>query len=124
MSSAMRKIKVKSPLVILHGDEMAQVSFQRVLDQFVSNRLEIQLIELDLSAENRLRTNGQIVRVLLQTTQENSGRCLPQNGSNDFVILVPRRLRSICATWLAWIQPGIRTKPQGFAGKSDFRRSL
>lgn len=62
MSSEIRKIKVKSPLVILHGDEMAQVSFQRVLDQFVTNRLDINLIEMDLSADNRLRTNGQIVR--------------------------------------------------------------
>ena len=70
MSSAMRKIKVKSPLVILHGDEMAQVSFQRVLDQFVSNRLEIQLIELDLSAENRVRTNGQIVRDSIEALKQ------------------------------------------------------
>ena len=62
MSSTMPKIKVRSPLVILHGDEMAQVSFQRVLDQFVSKRLDILLVEMDLSAENRLRTNGKIVK--------------------------------------------------------------
>lgn len=62
MSREIQKIDVKNPLVILHGDEMAQVSFQRVLDQFVTNRLNIQLIEMDLSAENRLRTNGTIVR--------------------------------------------------------------
>lgn len=61
MSRDIKKIKVNNPLVILHGDEMAQVAFQRVLDQFVTNRLDIPLVELDLSAENRLRTNGQIV---------------------------------------------------------------
>ena len=58
----MSKIKVNSPLVILHGDEMAQVSFARVIEQFITKRLDIQLIEMDLSAETRLRTNGKIVR--------------------------------------------------------------
>lgn len=56
------KIKVKNPLVILHGDEMAQVSFERVLEKFVTSRLDINLIEMDLSAECRLRTNGEVVR--------------------------------------------------------------
>lgn len=56
------KIQVKSPLVILHGDEMAQVSFLRVIEQFVSSKLDINLIEIDLSAENRLLTNGEIVK--------------------------------------------------------------
>lgn len=58
----MKKIPVKNPLVILHGDEMAQVAFERVLEQFVRKRLDIPLVELDLSAENRLRTNGHIVQ--------------------------------------------------------------
>ncbi len=58
----MNKIKVKSPLVILHGDEMAQVSFERVLEQFVKQYLDIPLVEVDLSAENRLRTNGKVVK--------------------------------------------------------------
>lgn len=30
------KIKVEKPLVILHGDEMAQVAFERILEQFVT----------------------------------------------------------------------------------------
>ncbi len=57
----MQKIKVNQPLVILHGDEMAQVSFDRVLEKFVKNRLEIDLVEMDLSAEKRLITNGAVV---------------------------------------------------------------
>jgi isocitrate dehydrogenase len=56
------KIRVANPLVILHGDEMAQIAFERILEQFVKRRLDIDLVELDLTAENRLVTNGQVVR--------------------------------------------------------------
>ena len=55
------KIKVDKPLVILHGDEMAQIAFERILEQFVKNHLDIELVEIDLTAENRLVTNGQAV---------------------------------------------------------------
>ncbi len=55
------KIKVAAPLVILHGDEMAQVAFEHILSQFVKARLDIDLVEIDLTAENRLATNGQAV---------------------------------------------------------------
>lgn len=56
-----KKIEVKESLVVLHGDEMAQVAFQTIIDQFIKKHLEINLLELDLSAENRLKTNGDIV---------------------------------------------------------------
>ena len=56
------KISVASPLVILHGDEMAQIAFERILEQFVTRRLAIELVEVDLTAENRLVTNGKAVR--------------------------------------------------------------
>jgi len=55
------KIAVDMPLVALHGDEMAQIAFERILEQFVKRRLDIPLVEIDLSAENRLLTNGQAV---------------------------------------------------------------
>lgn len=55
------RINVTSPLVILHGDEMAQVAFEQILEKFVAARLDIQLEEIDLSAEHRLMTNGQAV---------------------------------------------------------------
>lgn len=70
MSNAIPKIKVNNPLVILHGDEMAQVCLERVLDQFVRSRLDIPLIEMDLSAETRLRTNGQIVRDAIEALKK------------------------------------------------------
>ncbi len=56
------RIKVRQPLVVLHGDEMAQIAFERILEQFVKARLDIELVEVDLTAENRLVTNGQAVR--------------------------------------------------------------
>ena len=55
------RIKVGMPLVVLHGDEMAQIAFERILEQFVHSRLDINLVEVDLSAEQRLTSNGQVV---------------------------------------------------------------
>lgn len=54
-------INVDKPLVIIHGDEMAQIAFERILEQFVNKRLKINLIEMDLTAENRLLSNGQVI---------------------------------------------------------------
>jgi isocitrate dehydrogenase len=64
------KIKVEKPLVILHGDEMAQIAFERILEQFVGNRLDIKLVEIDLTAENRLVTNGQAVVDAIEALKE------------------------------------------------------
>ena len=55
------KITVSDSLVVLHGDEMAQIAFDRILDQFVKKHLDIPLVEIDLSAEKRLLSNGQVV---------------------------------------------------------------
>ncbi|TGD74651.1 3-isopropylmalate dehydrogenase [Mangrovimicrobium sediminis] len=64
------KIKVQRPLVILHGDEMAQIAFERILDMFVSSRLDIELVEIDLSAENRLVSNGSVVADAIEALKE------------------------------------------------------
>ncbi|WP_372610602.1 hypothetical protein [Halomonas sp.] len=57
-----RKIKVESPLVILHGDEMAQVAFKRILDTFVTSRLDMELLaahpELDGASLHPLATKS------------------------------------------------------------------
>jgi len=55
------KIKVANPLVVLHGDEMAQVAFELILERFVAQRLDLQRVDIDLSAEKRLVSNGQVV---------------------------------------------------------------
>ncbi|MGJ7460199.1 isocitrate/isopropylmalate family dehydrogenase [Halomonas sp. MA07-2] len=65
-----QKIRVDAPLVILHGDEMAQVAFEKILDTFVTSRLEIPLVEIDLSAENRLVTNGQVIVDAIEALKE------------------------------------------------------
>ncbi len=57
----MSRIKVAKPLVVLHGDEMAQIAFEIILKKFVTDPLDIELIEIDLTAENRLLTNGRAV---------------------------------------------------------------
>jgi len=41
---------------------MAQIAFEKILEQFVTARLDLELVEIDLTAENRLRTNGEAVR--------------------------------------------------------------
>lgn len=64
------KIKVSSPLVVLHGDEMAQVAFERILEQFVSRRLDIPLVEIDLSAKQRLLSNGAVVSEAIAALQQ------------------------------------------------------
>lgn len=66
----MDKIQVRKPLVVLHGDEMAQIAFERILDQFITSRLDIDLVEVDLSAEKRLTSNGQVVLDAIEALQE------------------------------------------------------
>ncbi|MGI9294600.1 MAG: isocitrate/isopropylmalate family dehydrogenase [Pseudomonadales bacterium] len=65
-----KKITVTRPLVVLHGDEMAQVAFDRILEQFVTSKLDITLIEIDLSAENRLLSNGNVVREAIEALKK------------------------------------------------------
>lgn len=64
------KIKVSKPLVILHGDEMAQIAFERILEQFVTSRLDVDLVEVDLSAEKRLTSNGQVVLEAIEALKQ------------------------------------------------------
>lgn len=66
------RIKVQRPLVVLHGDEMAQIAFERILEQFVTSRLAIDLVEVDLSAEKRLTTNGRVVLEAIDALKEHS----------------------------------------------------
>lgn len=64
------KIKVGAPLVILHGDEMAQVAFERILTQFVTSKLDITLLEIDLSAESRMLTNGKVIHEAIEALKK------------------------------------------------------
>ena len=58
----MERIEVENTLVLLHGDEMAQVAFDALIKRFINKYLKIGLFEVDLSAKNRLRTGGEVVQ--------------------------------------------------------------
>ena len=64
------KIKVEKPLVVLHGDEMAQVAFTEILARFVSLPLDIELVEIDLSAPKRFTSNGQVIHEAIAALKE------------------------------------------------------
>ena len=89
------KIQVAQPLVILHGDEMAQVAFERILEQFVSQKLDIDLIEIDLSAENRLLSNGEVVREAIDALKQygvgikNAGMTVNRNQLDELLAKHP-----------------------------------
>ncbi len=89
------KIKVSSPLVLLHGDEMAQIAFSRVVDQFIKQHLDVQLVEIDLSAENRILTNGRIVQDAIEALKahkigiKNAGMTVNREQLDDFLARFP-----------------------------------
>ena len=91
----MSKIVVNRPLVILHGDEMAQVAFERVLEQFVTRRLDIPLVEIDLSAETRLQTNGKIIQEAIDALKtygvgiKNAGMTVNRSQLDDLLARNP-----------------------------------
>ncbi len=64
------RIEVGSSLVILHGDEMAQIAFEQLLEKFVKKHLDLDLKEIDLSAENRLLTNGSVVLEAIESLRK------------------------------------------------------
>ena len=64
------RISVGAPLVILHGDEMAQIAFDEILKRFIKAPLDMDLVEIDLSAENRLLTNGRAVTEAIEALNE------------------------------------------------------
>ena len=89
------RIKVGKPLVVLHGDEMAQIAFERILEQFVTSRLDISLIEVDLSAEKRLTSNGQVVLEAIDALKEygigikNAGMTVNRSQLDDMLRRYP-----------------------------------
>ena len=89
------KIKVGKPLVVLHGDEMAQIAFERILEQFVTSRLDIDLVEVDLSAEKRFTSNGQVVLDAIEALKEhgiglkNAGMTVNRSQLDDLLAAHP-----------------------------------
>src|SRR4249920_3236479 len=56
----MAKIKVKTPVVELDGDEMTRIIWQRIREKLILPYLDIDLKYYDLSVEKRDETNDQI----------------------------------------------------------------
>ena len=111
------KIKVAKPLVILHGDEMAQIAFERILEQFVNKRLDIELVEIDLTAENRLVTNGQAVVDAIAALKQygvgvkNAGMTVNRQQLDE---LLARHPHIDEASWTSW-PPSRPTAPSARA---------
>ena len=56
----MKKIKVKTPLVEIDGDEMTRIIWQFIKDKLILPYLDIELDYYDLGVESRDRTNDKI----------------------------------------------------------------
>ena len=56
----MAKIKVKTPLVELDGDEMTRIIWQWIRERLILPYLDVELIYFDLSIEKRDETDDKI----------------------------------------------------------------
>jgi len=94
------KIKVENPLVVLHGDEMAQVAFTEILARFVTLPLDIQLVEIDLSATKRFSSNGEVIEEAISALKEhgvgikNAGMTVNRAELDDLLSQYPNVVES------------------------------
>lgn len=94
------KIKVENPLVVLHGDEMAQVAFTEILARFVTLPLDIQLVEIDLSATKRFSSNGEVIQEAISALKEhgvgikNAGMTVNRAQLDDLLSQYPNVVES------------------------------
>ena len=56
----MAKIKVKTPVVDLDGDEMTRIIWQFIKDKLILPYLDIDIKYYDLSVENRDKTDDKV----------------------------------------------------------------
>src|SRR6056300_253646 len=74
---------------------MAQIAFERILEQFVTSKLDIDLVEVDLSAEKRLTSNGAVVREAISALKthgvgiKNAGMTVNRSQLNDLLAKHP-----------------------------------
>jgi len=59
-SADMSKIKVKTPVVEMNGDEMTRIIWDMIIDRMIKPYLDIDLKSYDLSIQSRDATNDQI----------------------------------------------------------------
>ena len=56
----MSRIKVKSPLVEMNGDEMTRIIWDMIIDRMIKPFLDVELKSYDLSVENRDKTDDKV----------------------------------------------------------------
>ena len=56
----MSKIKVKTPVVEMNGDEMTRIIWDMIIDRMIRPYLDIDLLSYDLSIENRDKTEDKV----------------------------------------------------------------
>ncbi|MBW7910955.1 MAG: NADP-dependent isocitrate dehydrogenase, partial [Alphaproteobacteria bacterium] len=56
----MSKIKVKTPVVEMNGDEMTRIIWDMIIERMIKPYLDIDLKSYDLSVQSRDETNDQI----------------------------------------------------------------
>jgi len=56
----MSKIKVKTPLVEMNGDEMTRIIWDMIIDRMIKPYLDVELLSYDLSIQNRDATEDKI----------------------------------------------------------------
>lgn len=60
MSGSFQKIKVKSPVVEMDGDEMTRIIWQQIKDKFIHPYLDLQIKYYDLGLPYRDQTSDQV----------------------------------------------------------------
>jgi len=56
----MSRIKVKSPLVEMNGDEMTRIIWDMIIDRMIKPYLDVDLKSYDLSIESRDKTDDKV----------------------------------------------------------------
>ncbi len=66
----MSKIKVDNPIVDMNGDEMTRIIWDFIKERLISPYLDVELLDYDLSIQNRDATNDQITVDAAEKTKE------------------------------------------------------
>ncbi|MBI3441299.1 MAG: NADP-dependent isocitrate dehydrogenase, partial [Proteobacteria bacterium] len=66
----MSKIKVKTPLVEMNGDEMTRIIWDMIIDKMIKPYLDVELKSYDLSIQNRDKTDDKVTVDAAHATQK------------------------------------------------------
>ncbi len=66
----MNRIKVKTPLVEMNGDEMTRIIWDMIIDRMIKPYLDVELKSYDLAIENRDRTDDKVTTDAAEATKK------------------------------------------------------